>query len=699
MPEFINHILLSITLIASAGLLYLIYAKEKKRISSRLFILTLSLVIGYLISHSIHFMMVKSGDVTILDKACQSFLMMILITLTFFSYYYPDEKKMNIGLKLGLLIPSAILMFALWSGYLLEESHSHHMIFEASYSDNYFLFLVWYLILLIVNSIILVAKIKQSRDVTLKRQLQFIFVGLVVTNFTAFIFGLYLPWHLGFYYLVEISPLAFLVGVILFTGIALNKFDLFPSTLEKINTFSVTQKVIFSAFVIVPITILMILLPLGRFFLDINKPSEWAGFFALSLFGGILVSSIMAIVIVKVIANPLNKIRERTLEIQQGKYGIRVDIESNDEIGTLASTFNNMSAQLKEDVVRLNQKEEKIGRLLNAFDKSETSIAITDPEGNIIEANAMFCRFVGLDKSKILGSQIDKLQFTGELEEEYKLIKNTLANNLSYENSIQGRFGGKERTVLISVTPYSYQGKGLSGYLFVEVDITQIQNLKMKLAESEKLAALGKMAAVLAHEIKTPLTSIKMNSDLLYEDLEIGAREEESFQIIKREVDRLNNLAKEVLGFSKKMTLSLSQIKLNDIVLELEQNLKHILEEKKIKIVNEISSFEIEADKDKIYQVLLNMTNNSIEAIGSNGEIKFSAVSRDNHIEVSLIDNGKGINETARDNLFEPFHTTKSSGTGLGLSISKRIINAHNGEIKLTKSEKGYTQFTITLPV
>lgn len=699
MPDFVNHILLVITLIASAGLLYLIYSKEVKRVSSRLFMLTLGLVIGYLLSHSIHFMLVQSGDVTILDKSCQSFLMMILIFLTFFSYYYPNEEKMNLGLKLGLLIPSAVLIVALWRGDLVEESHSHHMMFEASYSEYYYLFLVWYLILLVVNSLILIQKIKSTEQINLKRQLQFIFIGLIVTNFTAFIFGLYLPWHLGFYYLVEISPLAFLIGVVFFTAIGLTKFDLFPSTLEKFNTFSVTKKVIFSALVIVPITILMILLPLGKLVLEINSPGQWAGFFVLSLFGGVLVSTIMAVVIVKVIANPLIKIREKTLEIQQGNYGLKVNIDSKDEIGALASTFNEMSMQLKEDIIRLNQKEEKIGRLLNAFDKSEASIAIVDPTGKVIEANVMFCRFVGKAKNETVGEFIKDLQFTGELEDEYKSIENALLTKSSYENSVDVIFGGQKRTLLISVTPYSFEENATAGYLFIEVDITQIQKLKLKLAESEKLAALGKMAAILAHEIKTPLTSIKMNSDLLYEDLEIGDREEESFKIIKKEIDRLNNLAKEVLTFSKNMVLSSESIDIFEIVSDIKRNLNPIMKEKQIKFINEVSPIAIYADKDKLYQVFLNLANNAIDAIGDNGEIKFSSEIAGKIFRLKISDTGKGINQAEIENLFEPFHTTKSSGTGLGLAISKRIIEAHRGEIKLVESKKGNTEFLITLPV
>ena len=559
------------TFLSAVGLIYIIYSRSGRDKQSQLFILILILIIGYLISHSVHFLLMNSENVTILDISCHSLLLLIIVTITFFSWNFPRPQKMGLTKSLSILIPAAIVFILLWTGNLIHASHMHGSMFEAHFAPLYPVYLIFYTLLIAVNFYWLVKKYYSEKDELLRKQIIMLTLGLIITNLISFIFGLFLPWYLGFYFLVEMSPVAFLIGVILFITIAISRFDMFPASLGRLHNFSIKKKIILSSLILVPVIILLIQIPLIKIIFDIKSNNELMRYFLLSVFGGLIVSVSIAFVIIKIISNPLNKLKSKTHEIEKGNYGIKLNLNTNDEIGELTKAFNNMSVTLK------NNTEELVKR--------------------------------------------------------------------------------------------------------------------------EKLAALGKMAAVLAHEIKTPLTSIKLNADIIAETLDLSEEDRENFEIMKTEINRLNNLVKDVLQFSRQMELNFSEVKLKDLIDNVHNQLSKKLNDKNIILVNNTENIYLEADTDKLKQVFINLMDNSIEAVDQNGIIEISSFGdkENNSVSILVKDNGCGIEPELK--IFEPFFTTKASGTGLGLSISQKIIEQHSGVFNLAASKKGETIFEIKLPI
>ncbi|MBK8662229.1 MAG: hypothetical protein IPN18_10665 [Ignavibacteriales bacterium] len=173
---------------------------------------------------------------------------------------------------------------------MIEWSHSHLGTFQARYLSGYSLFLMWYFVLIFYSIYITVQNIKKEENEQLNNQLKVFLLGVVITNLFTFTFGLLLPWVNGFYELVEVSPLAFLAGVILFTGISIGKYNMFPATIEKIDRFSIKRKMFFSAVIIVPMVILIIQIPLGKILFGIDTNVDLIRYFLISLFVGIIVS-------------------------------------------------------------------------------------------------------------------------------------------------------------------------------------------------------------------------------------------------------------------------------------------------------------------------------------------------------------------------------------------------------------------------
>ncbi|MFA3783416.1 ATP-binding protein [Melioribacteraceae bacterium 4301-Me] len=682
--------------IAAAGLIFIIYSRFSNVITSRLFIVTLILVIAYLISHTIHFVIMPSHDVTLLDQSCHSLLLMILLSITFLTFNYPEPKKIGIVTGFIILVPSVVLLILLWSGKLIIESHAHPKHFVAHFTPLYLFYVLWYLILIIVSTILIIIKYRRASDPNTRKQLLFFLFGLIITYIATFSFGIFFPWILGFYYLVEISPLAFLVGFIFFTAVAISKYNMLPAAIEKVHSFSLNKKIFFSALVVVPIIILLIQIPIGRVLFNINTHDELMRFFLHSIFIGLIVSLALSFIILKIIAQPIAMLKEKVLQIKEGNYDVNVKFKSTDEIGELTNAINSMAATLSRNRSELIHREERISILLNAFEKSLAAIAIVNNDLRLVEANPQFYNLIEQAYGRAKFSSIDLLQFQSEPD---------LFTNIIEEVKTKGKYFGeikiaynknKSKDLLLSVTKIISPNQEQKGYLFVEIDITDKKKLEAEILRSEKLAALGAMSAVLAHEIKTPLTSIKMNVDILSQTLNLNDDDKECLEIIKKETNRLTQLVKEVLQFSKTSELTLSKVNLKFFIEEIFQLAKANNLYKQITFINETDDTDIFVDSDKFKQVMLNLVQNSIDAIENEGTIHLSSQVNEDAILIYIKDNGNGIEEPEK--IFDPFFTTKPSGTGLGLSVSQKIIEQHNGTLRLISSKAGETIFEIKLP-
>ena len=229
-------------------------------------------------------------------------------------------------------------------------------------------------------------------------------------------------------------------------------------------------------------------------------------------------------------------------------------------------------------------------------------------------------------------------------------------------------------------------------------EIIQRKQAEEELRKADRLATIGKMSAVLAHEIRNPLNSIKINADILYETAVLAENQKKRIKIIQKEVDRLNNLVKDVLMFSRQSGLVLIDLNLKNLVDGIFQQIVNILDDKKILFANKVNDLKIKGDFEKLKQVFLNLILNSVDAIYEDGQIEVSTTvdREDEKIYIAIKDNGSGVANPEK--LFEPFFTSKNIGTGLGLSISQNIIRQHNGELVLHSSRPGETVFHIILP-
>ena len=236
----------------------------------------------------------------------------------------------------------------------------------------------------------------------------------------------------------------------------------------------------------------------------------------------------------------------------------------------------------------------------------------------------------------------------------------------------------------------------------IQKTTADLRKTEAQLIRSEKLAALGQLAAGIAHEIRNPLTSINILIHSLTENLPSENSRWEDLKVIEEEILRINEIVDQFLRFAKPASPLFKKVDLIPIFEETLQLLRPQIERGRISVQKEFESLPpITVDKEQMKQVILNLLMNAIQAMPKAGRLGLSGrVSRDGHwVELTIQDSGIGIPPEDMDKLFDPFFSTKDGGIGLGLSIAHRIIDQHHGKIEVESNPGKGTLFTISLPI
>ncbi|KEM68657.1 sensor protein zraS [Escherichia coli 7-233-03_S3_C1] len=227
------------------------------------------------------------------------------------------------------------------------------------------------------------------------------------------------------------------------------------------------------------------------------------------------------------------------------------------------------------------------------------------------------------------------------------------------------------------------------------------QLLQDEMKRKEKLVALGHLAAGVAHEIRNPLSSIKGLAKYFAERAPAGGEAHQLAQVMAKEADRLNRVVSELLELVKPTHLALQAVDLNTLINHSLQLVSQDANSREIQLrftANDTLP-EIQADPDRLTQVLLNLYLNAIQAIGQHGVISVTASESGAGVKISVTDSGKGIAADQLDAIFTPYFTTKAEGTGLGLAVVHNIVEQHGGTIQVASQEGKGSTFTLWLPV
>lgn len=261
---------------------------------------------------------------------------------------------------------------------------------------------------------------------------------------------------------------------------------------------------------------------------------------------------------------------------------------------------------------------------------------------------------------------------------------------------------GQRIPLSISVARIINNSGSYLGNVFIFRDMREVRQLQEEVRRKEKLAAIGSLAAGVAHEIRNPLSSIKGFAKYFEGRSPQGSEEQELAKVMIKEVDRLNRAVTELLELVRPSDLRLQKVNINDVI---EHSLQLIRQDATGKNIEILFSRDqdlplMEIDPDRFTQVLLNLYLNAIQAIGAEGTLEVNVqLSEQSMLLISVKDSGKGIKRQDLVNIFDPYFTTKASGTGLGLTIVQKVIEEHHGRVSVSSSPGKGTRFDMTIPI
>ncbi len=226
-----------------------------------------------------------------------------------------------------------------------------------------------------------------------------------------------------------------------------------------------------------------------------------------------------------------------------------------------------------------------------------------------------------------------------------------------------------------------------------------LRESQQRLLHAERLSTIGRMAALLAHEIRTPLVSIGGFARKLLRTTEEGDPRREELKIIAEEVRRLELMIGEVLGYSKVVKLDLESTDINGLLHSVLANFDEALQDAGVQVVTELDPNLSPAmvDKFQVRQALINLIVNALDAMPSGGTLSIATISDRDYLEIGISDTGVGIAQEYWSKLFVPFFTTKTSGTGLGLAIVSQVIETHKGSLRFESTPGQGSTFYIRL--
>ncbi|WNF21239.1 PAS domain S-box protein [Mesobacillus jeotgali] len=353
----------------------------------------------------------------------------------------------------------------------------------------------------------------------------------------------------------------------------------------------------------------------------------------------------------------------------------------------------------KQAEASLKETLKEVSDINFALDQSSI-VAFTDEKGIIKSVNDKFCEISKYTREELIGNDHSILNSGLHSKEFFKNLWKTIGTGQVWKGDIRNRAkDGSFYWVATTIVPFLNENGKPYQYLAIRNDITEKKKSEEMLHRQDKLAAVGQLAAGVAHEIRNPLTSMKGYAEFLQLD-ETDPQRQEFIEIILDEIDRVNNIVEEFMVLAKPKAVELEEQNIIPIVQNVVSMLKFEARKRNVRLDFDATEeiIQIECDENRLKQVFLNFIKNGIEAMPDGGDLKVRTEIQDDNVVISIKDTGVGIPPETLKKIGEPFYTTKKNGNGLGLMVSFKIIESHNGKVYIESEQNKGTTFKIMLP-
>ncbi len=518
--------------------------------------------------------------------ASASFIIALLMqcALVVFACVFPKDLQTPKRRLAVLFAPSLILIPAAIFGLLIKTAGFKNNLFFINLAPLAYAFVIYVYFIFGYGALILYRKYKIYRGSQKGQQIGAILWAVFITGVLKTLANIILPFF-GFFELLPFSAIFVLPGVLIY-AYAISNFKLFSlhTALNQFRLFPITYKIALTTASVAIVSFIIFQIPIVWWsFQDGTSFESWRKYLVFSVVSALVPNILLVLLIVRTISRPLQRITLAALQVRDGEYGKEVDLrKSNDEIGLLAESFNEMSRKMANDIEQLRQLNEQLIR-------------------------------------------------------------------------------------------------------------------------TEKLAAMGTMAAGVAHEVNNPLASISSLIQMLQSKQNIDADTTDKLKLVSAQIQRISQVTGDMMNFARVRPAAKIYLDVNDVI---KTSLRLASFDKSFQNLKLETDFDknlpkVLGDFDQLEQVFLNLFLNARDAMPEGGELLVTTIFDKDFVNIEISDNGAGIDEKNFKQIFDPFFTTKQTGqgTGLGLAVCYGIITAHGGTINFFPNKTSGATFLISLPI
>jgi signal transduction histidine kinase len=514
-----------------------------------------------------------------------SFAIAVLMqyALVVFAWVFPENGRTPRKRAAVLFAPGLVLIPAALFGFLSDDLTFENGRFRIILSPLAYVFVGYVYFVFFYGASILYRKYRKYRNTQRGQQVGAILWGLVITGILKTVANIALPYF-GVYDLLPFSSIFVLPGVVIY-AYAISNFKLFSlqTALDQFRLFPITYKIALSIASVAIVSFVIFQIPIVWWsFNDGISTEGWKRYLVFSIISALVPNLLLLLLVVRTISRPLQRITVAAVQVTKGDYGTEVDLrKSNDEIGLLAHSFNEMSRKMADDIESLRRMNEQLMR-------------------------------------------------------------------------------------------------------------------------ADKLAAMGTLAAGVAHEVNNPLASISSLIQMMRNESH-PPETLEQLDMIQSQINRITRVTRDLTDFARARPAAKATISVSDVIDAALRLAEFDSTFKKLAISKQLSEDvpDIYADADQLQQVFLNIFLNARDAMPDGGELTIVTNNGGSRVTIEVSDTGKGVNNAEAKHVFDPFYTTKPAGhgTGLGLAVCYGIVTAHDGTLELRPNQPSGATFVITLPV
>src|SRR5882757_3110124 len=416
----------------------------------------------------------------------------------------------------------------------------------------------------------------------------------------------------------------------------------------------------------------------------------------------LLVSTGLAMVVSGATLAPLQEISTQLDRISAGQFDAPVAQATGfaggaDELGLVSKKISQVGQQLRGVHEIFSTMRENLNSVMAGL---EDGLLLFTRDARAVMVSPAAENFLGAPSGHFLGKRVTDIFPDGHPLRQALHLEGDEFSETAAETELETSEG--TRRVGVSVQAIHEDGEKM-GALVTLRDLDSIESINTQLQVSERLAALGRITAGVAHEVKNPLNSMRLWLENLKESLpsDSDANSHQAVQVLDKEIDRLDAVVKRFLDFTRPMDVRLEATQLADVLKEVVEIAKPQLLKAKIHVAQllPIDVPEVYVDRALLKQALLNLVLNAVEAMPTGGQLRMMLSRRGEMAEITVGDTGRGIPLENRQKIFQLFFTTRPGGSGIGLASTFRIVQLHNGSIDFTSEVGRGTTFRIELPL